>query len=84
MSDVLTKMSPGEFIGLVAVAGGLFCGLVAIVMGIALEIHRANLTHSLKKDMLERGMTPEEMRLVLETGRKHSELPCKGPVEAEV
>jgi hypothetical protein len=84
MSDLMTRMSPGEFIGLVAVTGGLLCGLVAIMMGIALEIHRANLTYALKKDMLERGMTPEEMRHVLEAGTNHSEQPCKGPVEAEV
>jgi len=77
-------MQPGEFVGLVAVIGWLLCALAGIIMGIALVIHRANLTYALKKDMLERGMTPEEMRLVLEAGTKHSGQPCKGPVEAEV
>jgi hypothetical protein len=84
MSELLSRMSPGEFIGLVAVAGGLFCGLVAIVMGIRLEFRRADLAFSLKKDMLERGMTPEEIRMVVEAGKKNPEQLCKSPVEAEV
>jgi hypothetical protein len=84
MSELMTRMSPDEFVGLVAVLGAYLCGLAGIIMGIAYAIHRANLTHALKRDMLERGMTPDEMRLVLEAGTKRSEQPCKGPVEAEV
>jgi hypothetical protein len=83
MSEV-TVIEPGAIIGIVAVSGGLLCALTSIVMCKASEIHRANLNYSLKKDMLERGMTPEEMRLVLEAGAKTSEQLCKGPVEAEV
>ncbi len=84
MSDVLTRMSPGELIGLVAVAGGLFCGLVAIVMGIGLEYRRVELAAALKKDMLERGLTPEEIRTVMEAGLNTAHPPCKSPVVAEV
>ncbi len=84
MSDVLTRISPGELIGLVAVAGGLFCGLVAIVMGVGLEYHRASLAAGLKKDMLERGMSPEEIRTVMEAGSKRLQDSCKGPAEVEV
>jgi hypothetical protein len=84
MSELLSRMSPSEFIGLVAVAGGMICGLVAIVMGIGLEIRRADLAFALKKDMLERCMTPEEIRMVMEAGKKNPEQPCKSPVEAEV
>jgi hypothetical protein len=84
MYELLSRMAPGEFIGLVAVAGGLICGLVAIVMGIGLEFRRADLAFTLKKDMLERGMTPEEIRMVMEAGKKYPEQPCKSPVEAEV
>lgn len=84
MSELLSRMSPGEFIGLVALAGGLFCGVVAIVMSIGLEFRRANLAFALKQDMLERGMTPEEIRIVMEAGTKNSERISKSPVEAEV
>jgi hypothetical protein len=84
MYELLSKFEPGHFIGLVAVAGGLTCGLVAIVMGIGLEMHRVNIAASLKKNMLDRGMTAEEIRMVMEASTKDPDHLCKGPVEAEV
>jgi hypothetical protein len=56
MYELLSKMEPGELIGLVAVVGGLVCGIVAIVMGVGLQIRRVELAATLKKNMLERGM----------------------------
>ena len=84
MHELLLKIEPGHLIGLVAVAGGLVCGIVAIVMGIGLEIRRVELAAALKKDMLERGMTAEEIRIVMEAGSKIPKRPGKGPVDAEV
>jgi hypothetical protein len=84
MYELFSKMEPGQLIGLVAVVGGLVCGIVAIVMGVGLEIRRVELTAALKKDMLERGMTAEEIRIVMEAGSKNSERLCKSPVDAEV
>ena len=80
MYELFSKMDPGAFIGLVSVVGGLVCGIVAIVMNVGLEIRRVEL----KKDMLERGMTAEEIRIVMEAGSKNSQRLCKSPVEAEV
>jgi hypothetical protein len=68
MSDLLAQFNPGQFIGLVAVAGGLLCGIVAIVMGIWLEMRRVETTAALKQDMLNRGMSADEIRTVLEAG----------------
>lgn len=84
MYELVPRMAPGELIGLVAVAGWLLIGLVAVVMGIWLGLRRAEMTFALKKDMLDRGMTPEEIRIVMEAGSKKSRRPCKSPVEAEV
>ena len=84
MIEVLTKMDPGELIGLVAVAGGVLCALVGIILGNGLAYHRASLAAALKKTMLERGMTPDEIRLVMDAGSKGSQDPCKGPAELEV
>lgn len=84
MYELLAKMEPGQLIGLVAVIGGLACGIVAIVMGVGLEIRRVELAAALKRDMLERGMTPEEIRIVMEAGFNTTRRSCKGPVEAEV
>jgi hypothetical protein len=84
MYELLSKMEPGQLIGLVAVVGGLVCGLVAIVMGVGLEIRRVELAAALKKDMLERGMTAEEIRIVMQAGWKNSERLGKSHVDAEV
>jgi len=84
MYELLSKLEPGQLIGLVSVVGGLACGIVAIVMGVGLEIRRVELAAALKKDMLERGMTAEEIRIVMEAGWKRSQRLCKSPVDAEV
>ena len=84
MTEVLTKLNPGELIGLLWTAGPILCALVWIILGHGLEYHRANLAAALKKTMVERGMTPEEIRLVMDAGSKGSKDPCKGPAEVEV
>jgi hypothetical protein len=84
MYELLSKMEPGHVIGLVSVVGGLACGIVAIVMGVGLEIRRVELAAALKRDMLERGMTAEEIRIVMEAGSKNLEHLCKSPAHAEV
>jgi hypothetical protein len=84
MAELLSRMSPGEFVLLVVFGGAVFCGLVAIIMGFGVEYRKAELAAALKKDMLERGMTPEDIRLVMEAGSKNSQIPCKSPAEVEV
>ncbi len=83
----LYKMDPGELIGLVSVIGAYSCGIVGIIMVVGLKIRRVELASALKKDMLQRGMTAEEIRIVMEAGSNHSKRPkhpCKSPIEAEV
>jgi hypothetical protein len=84
MYELLNKMEPGELIGLVAVVGWFVCGTVAIVMGVGLAMRRTELAAALKKDMLERGMTAEEIRIVMDAGSKFSKSRYKSPMEAEV
>jgi hypothetical protein len=84
MYELLSKMEPGQLIGLVSVVGGLACGIVAIIMGVGLETRRVELAAALKKDMLERGMTAEEIRIVMDAGSRNSQRLGKSPVEAEV
>jgi hypothetical protein len=84
MNELLSRIEPGQLIGLVAVVGWLACGIVAIVMGVGLAIRRVELAAALKKDMLERGMSAEEIRIVMEAGSKNPQRLCKSPVDAEV
>ena len=53
-------------------------------MGIGLEMRRTELAAALKRDMLERGMTAEEIRIVMEAGSNDSKQLCKSPMDAEV
>jgi hypothetical protein len=84
MAELLSRMSPGEFIALMVFAGAFFCGLVGIIMGVGLEYRKVALAAALKKDMIERGMTPKEIRLIMEAGSKNSQIPDKSPAEVEV
>jgi hypothetical protein len=72
MSDWLPHVNAGEFIALVAVGGGLLCGIVGIISGTWLEMRRAEIAAALKQDMLARGMSPEDIRTVLDAGTKRS------------
>ena len=84
MIELLSKFEAGELIGLTAVVGGLLCGLVAIVMGTGLAIRKTELTVGLKKSMLERGMSAEEIRMVMEAGSGNSPEHGKQPAYREV
>ncbi len=72
MTDLLSKFNAGEMIGLVAVAGGLLVGMVAIIADYWHKIRRAEMEGALKQDMLNRGMSADEIRTVLEAGSKSS------------
>ena len=72
MGELLAKFGPGEFIGLVAVGGGLLipilCGVTAIVTDYLHKVRQLEL----KQDMLHRGMSPDEIRVVLDAGSNPS------------
>lgn len=72
MDELLAKFNPGEVIGLVAVAGGLLVGMFAIAMDFWHKIRKAEITAALKRDMLNRGMSAQEIQTVLEAGMKGS------------
>jgi hypothetical protein len=76
MSEFLSKFDGGEFIGLVAVAGGLLCGIIcgttAIIAGCWESVRRAEMLAALKQDMLNRGMSAEDIRTVIDAGSKSS------------
>jgi hypothetical protein len=72
MEEMLSKMDGGDFIALVAVSGGLLCGIVGIIMGCWLEMRRVAANSALKQDMLDRGMSADEIRIVLDAGTNQS------------
>ena len=72
--DLLSRFNNGELIGLVAVVGGfVFVTFVSIVKVIGRTwrgIREAEIAAALKRDMLERGMSAEDIRSVIEAGSK--------------
>jgi hypothetical protein len=84
MVELLSKFDPGELIGLTAVVGGLICGVVGIVMGVGLALRKTELDAGLKRAMLERGMSAEEIRMVMNAGSCASPEHDKQPAYREV
>jgi len=79
LTELLSKFDSGELIGLVALAGGMILVLILGILGILLgfyvqrqEHRRAEILASLKQDMLNRGMSADEICVVLEAGSKSS------------
>jgi hypothetical protein len=72
MSEFLSKFDAGELIGLVAVAGGLLipilCGVTAILTEHFYKVRQL----ALKQDMINRGMSADEIRDVIDAGTKAS------------
>jgi hypothetical protein len=68
MTELLSRFAPGEFIALVAVVGAMSCGITAIIMGIRYALRQAEISTALKQDMLDRGMSPDDIRTVVEAG----------------
>jgi hypothetical protein len=88
MMELLYKFDAGELIGLIAVLGtvlaGLICGSLGIVMGVGLAMRKTELNASLKRTMLERGMSADEIRMVINAGSHESLEHAKQPAYQEV
>lgn len=76
MSELLSKFNGGELIGLAAVLGSFVCGALGIIMGVLHANKKAEIAASLKRDMLNRGMSAEEIRTVLDAGTVFSRAGC--------
>ena len=72
MELLLSRLNAGELIALVAIIGGLLCAILGILAGTWEKIRRTELTMALKQDMLNRGMSADDIRAVLEAGSKRA------------
>jgi hypothetical protein len=71
MGDFITQIGFGPFIALVAVVGGLLIPLVAIVGGLMYKDRKVQVESALKQQMIERGMSADEIKEVLGAGKAH-------------
>ena len=72
MVELLEHFNGGELIAILAVGGGLLTGIVAIISG---QWHKTR-ELALKEEMVSRGMSAEEIRMVLEAGEKSGKSRC--------
>ena len=76
MSDFFSNLGPQDVIPIVAIGGSLAVGLnVALALIAAVcwfNINKTNTAAALKQDMLNRGMSADEIKTVLEAGEKNS------------
>ena len=72
MTELLSRFNPGELIAIVAILGGLITGPVIVAVVYWHDLRKAEFLAGLKQDMLDRGMSAEEIKTVLEAGSKTS------------
>jgi hypothetical protein len=69
MYDWLMSLGPG-IIGVIAVLGGFIISVVAILAGNWRRVRQIEMEISLKHEMLERGMSAEEIERVIKASRR--------------
>jgi hypothetical protein len=72
MAELLSRFSHWELIGFLAAGGALFIPVVAIVGALWADVRKAELAAALKHDMLDRGLSAEEIQAVLNAGKKRA------------
>lgn len=72
MSDMLARFNFGELMGFFSVGGGLSIAVIAIVGNLWADVRKAELASALKHDMLDRGLSADEIRTVLDAGTKRA------------
>jgi hypothetical protein len=85
MGDFITQIGFGPFIALVATVGGLLIPLVAIIGGLTYKYRKLQVEAALKHQMIERGMSAEEIKEVIgasRSGEAHRKCSRRNPQEA--
>jgi hypothetical protein len=70
MLAFISQISPQDVIPILTIGGGLIVALISVIAGVLLRVHKTNVSARLKQDMLDRGMSAEEIKTVLEAGGK--------------
>jgi hypothetical protein len=90
MMDWLSNQNAKELIGLAAVVGGMLIAMVAIVSGQWARVRRdelrarqAEVDAALKQQMIERGMSADEIVQVLKAGQTKEKKSDPGSVPAK-
>jgi hypothetical protein len=80
MVDIWSKLNSEDIVGMFALLCCLIFGLSTTVVVCWYKFHKNNIAAALKQDMLNRGMSAEDIKTVLEAGTKRPavmEFGCK-------
>jgi len=66
----LPQPNGGDFAAILAISIAALIGIVSVVMGIAYRMHKNKLDDALKREMLDRGMSADEIATVLNAGQQ--------------
>lgn len=75
MHEIINKLPADEILGLVAIVGAFVCGVLGITLAIVATSFHHRREHAktiLKQDMIQRGMSADEIVAVLEAGSETS------------
>lgn len=68
MNELLSRLNPGEVIAIVSICGGLLITLLSVSLGTWHKVRSEEIAAEIKRDMLDRGMSADEIKTVLEAG----------------
>jgi hypothetical protein len=68
ISDLVTRLSPNDVIPLLAISLSAIVGLIAIISALIYRIHKNRLEVALKRELLDRGMSADEIAMVVSAG----------------
>jgi hypothetical protein len=85
MQELLSQIGVGAFIAIIAILGSFLIPIVAIVGAFTYKHRRLSVEAALKHDMLDRGMSAEEIERVLgaSLSRKWKRRHCSSAYAAE-
>lgn len=75
MSDIFHNLSGGQIIGFAAIVGVFLWGVLLVAQRFHAQVQktrRAEVNAALKQEMLNRGMSAEEIRTVCDAGGEHA------------
>jgi|tagenome__1003787_1003787.scaffolds.fasta_scaffold20537689_2 hypothetical protein len=72
MSEFLAQFSSSQWIALISIVGGTIFIAFTVAGELWLRAHKTNIDAKLKNDMLDRGMSADEIRTVLDAGTYRS------------
>ena len=69
MTEYFSQIPPGDMIPVIAIVSTFLTVVVIVALFIWRGVRKADIAARLKQDMLDRGMSAEEIRIVLDAGQ---------------